>query len=313
MRCLLPIALVLVLTACGSEEGGDATHAGTGGSPATGGSGGSGGSTDQDSGKPDGWTPVDGGDAGGSDAADASQPPDAPPAACDDGFSFSPAQPATGAINDVAFTFDQPLAYVGISAVGPGSAQQGNLEITTSAPWTWSWPMTFDAAGMWTFTFSAGDPSQPYGMCTKNVIDTGTPPPISTGSCAGKVCGESDGNGGTCTACPMEGSCLDPPSPYGPGGPGSWSCLDSAGCQDWGQCRIWCPGEPCDAAVHPDGCPQGVETCYVDPHFTSYEEACKACCESRHHAPTGEYACWDDAFSLCRYPSDCGKPLLNPP
>jgi hypothetical protein len=50
--------------------------------------------------------------------------------------------------------------------------------------------------------------------------------------------------------------------------------------------------------VHPDGCPQGVESCFVDPHVTSYEEACKTCCESRHHAPTGEYACWDDAFSL---------------
>ncbi|MFW5739119.1 MAG: hypothetical protein ACOC1F_02000 [Myxococcota bacterium] len=84
-------------------------------------------------------------------------------------------------------------------------------------------------------------------------------------------------------------------------------------CQISGLCRIWCPGEPCDTTVHPDGCPQGVEACSVDPHFTSYEpEACKACCESRHHAPTGEYACWDENF-LCRYPGDCGKPLLNPP
>lgn len=232
---------------------------------------------------------------------------------CDPGFGFQPDPPETGQINRVSFTHADPLAYVAILAAGPGQAQQGNLEITSSDPWTWTWPTTFDTPGMWTFTFQAGDPLTVYGQCTREVVGTGSPPPLPVGSCDGKVCGESDGQGGTCTACPMEGTCLDPPSPYGPSGPGPWSCLDNAGCQDWGQCRIWCPGEPCDSAVHPDGCPQGVETCFVDPHHASYEDACRACCESRHHAPTGEYACWDEALSLCRYPGDCGKPLLNPP
>lgn len=304
-RFLLAVLISCALApGCGSDsEGGSASNAGTGGSSASGGSAGSG-ATAGAGGEIDASTP---------DAADASPLPDAPAPPCDPGFSFSPGQPATGSINDVAFTFGEPLAYVGISATGSGTVQQGALSITTQDPWTWSWPMTFDTAGVWTFTFTAGQAPEVYGTCTKEVLDTGAPPSLPAGSCDGKVCGQSDGQGGTCTACPMEGSCLDPPSPYGPGGPGAWSCLDVASCQDSGQCRIWCPGEPCDSTVHPDGCPQGVETCFVDPSFTSYEEACRSCCESRHHAPTGEYACWDESFNLCRYPGDCGKPLLNPP
>ncbi len=75
---------------------------------------------------------------------------------------------------------------------------------------------------------------------------------------------------------------------------------------------MWCPGEPCDTVRHPDGCPQGVESCFIDAHITNYEEACRACCESRHHAPTGEYACWDATHNMCRYPGDCGLPYPMP-
>jgi hypothetical protein len=305
MRRLALLTACTLAIACGSSGEGPSTNEGPG---ATGGTSGSGGTNTQDAGGQYGDASVDG---------DASFPPDAPvdtpPPSCDPGFDFSPEPLETGKVIYASFTHDDPLTDVGIAATGPGTVHQGNLSISGANPWTWTWPMTVDAGGTWVFTFTAGDPQITYGTCAKGVADTGAPPTLPTGSCEGKVCGESDGQGGTCEQCPMEGTCLDPPSPYGPGGPGSWSCLDVAGCQDWGQCRIWCPGEPCDSVVHPDGCPQGVETCFVDPHITSYEEACKACCESRHHAPTGEYACWDDAFSLCRYPGDCGKPLLNPP
>ena len=63
---------------------------------------------------------------------------------------------------------------------------------------------------------------------------------------------------------------------------------------------------------HPDGCPQGVESCFVPAGITDYEEACRQCCRGRHHAPTGEFACWDDAINLCRYPGDCGRPYPIP-
>jgi len=292
---------VAACSACGSSGDGQASNVG-----------GAGGTTHDASSSSDAWPSAEAAVEAGNDASPESSS-DVETPSCDPAFSFSPAQLETGAVVYASFTFDEPLAYVGIEATGPGEAKQGNLSISGSSPWTWTWPMTLSEGGSWTFVFKAGDPQQTYGSCVKNVADTGSPPALPAGSCDGKVCGESDGNGGTCTTCPMVGDCLDPPSPYGPSGPGAWSCLDNAGCQDSGQCRIWCPGEPCDSAVHPDGCPQGVETCYVDAHFTSYEEACRACCESRHHAPTGEYACWDSAFNLCRYPGDCGKPLLNPP
>ena len=298
---LLALVLGVFATGCGSDAGDAASNASS-----------DGGEAGQDSSAPVDAAVGDTSDAPTQDIAqDIAQ--DTPLPSCAPGFSFQPSALETGAINHVAFTFHEPLAYVEMETQGPGSSQQGALAITTEDPWTWSYPMTFDTAGVWTFTFRAGDPSVIYGTCTRHVADTGAPPALPSGSCDGKVCGESDGMGGTCTSCPMVGTCLDPPSPYGPSGPGSWACLDNAGCQDWGQCQIWCPGEPCDSNVHSDGCPQGVEACFVDPHVASYEEACKTCCESRHHAPTGEYACWDGAFSLCRYPGDCGKPLLNPP
>ena len=66
--------------------------------------------------------------------------------------------------------------------------------------------------------------------------------------------------------------------------------------------------EPCDNVAHPDGCPQGVETCYVDPTLTDYEEACRQCCNSRYHQPLGLYACWDETYNICRHPYDCGTP-----
>ena len=41
-------------------------------------------------------------------------------------------------------------------------------------------------------------------------------------------------------------------------------------------------------------------------------EACRQCCESRFHTPTGQYACWDNTYNICRYPTDCGQPYPLP-
>jgi hypothetical protein len=232
------------------------------------------------------------------------------PLPCDPDFTLSPDPPGTGTLLNVAFTDPEPLAFVDLQASGPGSATISWSGITTNDPWTWNWSVTNLTPGVWTFTFGAGEPWAPLATCQANVLDTGEPPDPPEGDCANKVCGQDDGMGGKCQTCPMVGDCLDPPSPYNPDGKGEWSCLDNASCtEDSGTCRIWCPGEPCNEAEHPDGCPQGVEACWVDASISSYEEACKTCCESRYHEPTGEYACWDEAYNLCRYPTDCGLPL----
>lgn len=252
-----------------------------------------------------------------SDGADGSSDGGTVPLPCDAGFSLSPDPPGSGSITLVGFTHAEPLTFVELDASGPGVAIEGDMEIVGSDPWTWQWPVTGLAPGVWTFSFSHGETPMTIGTCQVQVLDTGLPPdlpgdpPPPPGDCgAGQVCGDQGPGGGTCNYCPMVGECLDPPSPYGPSGPGEWSCLDSASCNEGdGICRIWCPGEPCNNEAHPDGCPQGVESCFVSAGFTSYEEACASCCESRYHAPTGEYACWDSAFNLCRYPTDCGLPL----
>ncbi len=164
---------------------------------------------------------------------------------CDSRFSVSPDPPGTGSLTSVGFTDSSPLTYIKLTASGPGTATLVSQGITTSNPWTWTWAVTDLTPGLWTFTFSAGSPQAPVATCQKNVLDTGTPPPAPPppkGSCTGKVCGDDDGNGGKCTTCPMVGSCLSPASPYGPGGKGSWSCLDNAGClQNSGLCKILVP------------------------------------------------------------------------
>ena len=235
---------------------------------------------------------------------------DPQPLPCDGDFAFTPNPPGTGSLLNVAFTDPRPLAYVDLQASGPGVAAMQFAGITTNDPWTWNWTVTDLGPGVWTFSFGAGENWMVLATCQIEVLDTGLPQPLPTGACAGKVCGDDDGMGGLCQECPMVGDCLDPPSPYGPNGMEQWSCLDNASCQENdGTCRIWCPGEPCNNAEHPDGCPQGVEACWVDASISSYEEACRTCCESRYHQPTGEYACWDETFNLCRYPTDCGLPL----
>jgi hypothetical protein len=257
-------------------------------------------------------TSVGDGDTGDGDTGDGDGDP--APLPCDPDFALTPNPPGTGALLNVAFTDLEPLAYVDLIAAGPGSASIQWAGITTEDPWTWNWTVTGLTPGVWTFTFGAGESWLATATCQAQVLDTGIPPDPPPdppmGACAGKVCGDDDGQGGACDTCPMVGECLDPPSPYGPNGLGQWSCLDNASCNpDNGICRIWCPGEPCNNAEHPDGCPQGVETCWVDATIGSYEEACKSCCESRFHQPTMEYACWDEGFNLCRYPTDCGLPL----
>ncbi len=236
---------------------------------------------------------------------------------CDLGVALDPDPPGTGTITWVDFTHQEPLTFVELTMSGPGIATRGALEVIGGDPWTWRWPVTDLSPGVWMFSFAHGESAVTIATCQFEVLDTGLPPPLPgeppapAGDCdPGQVCGDLGPGGGTCDRCPMVGDCLEPPAPYGPGGPGTWSCLDSASCNaDSGQCRIWCPAEPCNEEAHPDGCPQGVEACFVSGSFASYEQACRSCCESRYHEPKGEYACWDPAFNLCRYPSDCGLPL----
>lgn len=268
---------------------------------------------------------------GGDDGADAPPadkapgPNDTQPVLpCDAGFRFAPASPETGSANQVRFWSDlEGYVYVGLELSGPGRAVVGTLDIEGSAEtgWTWSWPVRFETPGTWSATFTAEMGARAIGYCEFSVADTGPPPadgttplppsgPAPDPNCAGKVCGESDGAGGTCSRCLMVasegGACMDPPSPITPGGQASWSCLDNAGCTKDGACRIWCPGEKC---LHPSGkCPQGVHAVWVDPRVTDYEEACRSGCQAREHWVDGQYlgnACWDDAWNVCRYPGHC--------
>ncbi len=253
----------------------------------------------------------DGDDPDEGDGSESGPPPMMLP--CDDGFGFTPDPLETGSVGAVTFTDPTPLAFVDIDMTGPGDASVTFDDLIASEPYTWRWEVTGLVAGVWEVSFAHGDPAQVVATCQVEVLDTGPappPPPPSKACNPGGVCGDAGPDGAVCDVCPMVDTCLEPPSPYGPDGPGEWSCLDNAGCQeDSGQCRIWCPGEPCDKSLHPEGCPQGVETCFVDASITNYEEACQACCESRFHEPTGEFACWDAGLNLCRYPGDCGTPL----
>lgn len=244
----------------------------------------------------------------------ASDAPDAP-IDCDTAFRFDPAASGTGEVNQVSYRHIEGLTHIGLTVSAPSEvgrvaiSGEGGLNI-------WTFPVAFHEAGIYDVAFTAEMGGRVLGTCRVSVADTGPPPDLEDPpDCTGRVCGESDGAGGTCSRCPMVesegGACMDPPSPIGPGGPGPWSCLDSAGCTGGG-CVIWCPGEPCDTERHPDGCPQGVESCFVEPGITDYEEACRTCCRARHHAPTGEFACWDDAINVCRYPGDCGMPFPLP-
>ncbi len=273
---------------------------------------------------PDGAPGLDATLDGSAPGQDAGLGGDAAVLHCDPGFAFVPDPGETGQILEVSYTTTaQGYAYVGLRVEGPTpsvvSEQTGVTLVSGQSPWSWMWYTALHGGGIWTFTFTAGQPSADIASCQADIADTGAPPalPVLPGDCSNKVCGQDDGNGGTCERCPMVASegglCMDPPSPIGPSGPGPWACLDNAGCELWGPvCRIWCPGEPCRLDLHPDGCPQGVETCYVDPNLTDYEEACRQCCNSRYHEPLGLYACWDDNYNICRHPYDCGNPYPQP-
>ncbi len=221
---------------------------------------------------------------------------------CDPGFSFVPKPAETGAILQASFTHAEPLTYIGMTFSGPGEALVVDNGITGSDPWTWNFKVALPEPGIWTAVFVAGEPQATVATCQIQAIDTGEAPDPTTGEPGGNdcLCGEGEG----CDLCPVVGTCLDPPSPIGPDGPGMiWECLDNAGC-DGGSCKIWCPFEPCDTEKHPKGCPNNTEACWVPAWMDSYEEACKHCCESEPQS-----SCWDDAYNVCRYPGECGTPL----
>ena len=68
----------------------------------------------------------------------------------------------------------------------------------------WAFPVTFPSPGRYTARFTADMGATLVGACAFDVADTGPPPDLPGPSCATRVCGESDGAGGTCTRCPIE-------------------------------------------------------------------------------------------------------------
>ena len=255
---------------------------------------------------------------------DMREEPEMPPEMlpCDMGFDFDPSSLRTSQVLTAHFRADVGHAYIGFDIQGPGNVIQGPTEYESgSRPFHWYSDFTVNAGGVYTVSFTRQDgentPTIIVGSCQIRVMADGSPPPIDmppAANCQDKVCGDDDGAGGKCSTCPMVGSCLDPPAPVGPGpGQAPWACLDNAGCnEEQGFCVVWCPFEEC---LYEDsgGCPQNTEGCVVPSWVTSYEQACQMCCESRFHNRPGspghnQYACWDSAINLCRYPGDCGKP-----
>ncbi len=212
--------------------------------------------------------------------------PVAPP--CDDGFSIAPIPAATGSVISIAYTHPEGFTFIGLELTGPGATEIGSAAIGGGGPYTWTFPTTAAAAGRYTATFLK-DMTVVQATCSFDVVDTGPPPDLEDPvEC---LCGESCAD----PSCPVVGSCFDSPSPYAPGGSGTWQCLDNAGC-DGGNCRIWCPFEPCPREGGA-GCVNNTEACWVNPSITDYDEACRVCCES---APRN--AEWNSVDHYCMEP-----------
>jgi hypothetical protein len=269
--------------ACSSSQ--DTASTGTGGSAGTGGSGNTAGVVTGGT----GWASGGSAGAGGSVSL-----------ACDPGFSFSPDPPVTGSVLTVKVTNASPLTYVELKAGGASASLSG---ISTNNPWTWDFEVVGLFPGVQSFEFWAGQPSAKVASCEKLVGDTGAPPDAGSGGTGGSS--GSGGTGGQC--CKLVGTKLAHASPCGPSQSASpWQTLDNAGCNQNGCQKIWCPFEKCDSAKYPNGCPQGTEACWIDNSFSTYEDACKSCCESYG-------ACWDSAIGTCRHPGDCGQPIWKCP
>ena len=271
---LITLLVAASLAVACSEDEGTATNApGSGGGAGTGGTG------------------VASGGTGGA------------PLPCDECFTFLPDPPGTGSVLSVAYTHASPLTYVALVVVGPGNPNVLGAGISTSNPWTWDYDVTGLTPAVYSFEFWAGQPSARVASCQRLVHDTGAAPDAGAGGSSGA--GGGGGSGGHC--CHLVGTQLSNPSPCGPSAAASpWQTLDNAGC-DGDKCKkIWCPFEKCDSSKYPSGCPQGTESCWIDDSFTSYEGACKSCCEAYG-------ACWDSALGTCRHPGDCGKPIWKCP
>lgn len=78
---------------------------------------------------------------------------------CDPAFEFSPANPAPGVAFTATFSDPVGLTWVGMHAEGPGGAmaEGGNLQISGSGPFHWSYDFAGLAAGVWTFSFTHRD------------------------------------------------------------------------------------------------------------------------------------------------------------
>lgn len=183
---------------------------------------------------------------------------------------------------------------------------------------------------------TSGSGSATSGGATSNSDDLGASGGSGTAGTTTGGTGEATGGSDTpssCTdKCPIlrfdnPGRCMN--TFYFPDGSSGMRnlCLDNAGCKG-DNCKIWCPGQPCDSGRHPEGCPQGVEAVFVAPDRTNYADACREGCEMRIHRNLPNkphcntdatwdhrqqhpecYACWDSQYNVCRYPGECGSPL----
>ena len=213
--------------------------------------------------------------------------------ACDEGFSFAPDPLETSEVLVISYSHpSEGYAYTGLTVTGPGDVGDGGGEVVRdNPPYEWRFERTVDQGGIYTFAFTSD--GERKATCKRRVRDTGAPPDLSDDSDDppdGCTCGSGEG----CDRCPVVGSCFDSPSKYHPDpNKSGWECLDTAGC-DGGNCKIWCPFEPCEK---PEGCSNNTEICYVSPGITDYEEACRTCCES---AP--QNAIWNEQGHFCEEP-----------
>jgi hypothetical protein len=75
---------------------------------------------------------------------------------------------------NISYTDLEPLTYVGLSFVGPGQTQMGELSIHDSgADYTWSWPVTVDTPGRYTIMFIYDQPQKTGSSCEFDVANTG--------------------------------------------------------------------------------------------------------------------------------------------
>lgn len=238
---------------------------------------------------------------------------------CDTGFAFTPTQPQTSGLIDVSYE-SSAAAYVYISFAfsGPGTiAQTVDDVLHDSPPYKWGTTFVASQGGTYTVKFLANNGATEIASCQMYILYTGAPPELPDVGDPGDPGDPDDSQCALNQLAPTDPNrCLSPPSVFTPSGPGEWTCLDNANYvrnSDPPTCKIWCPAEYCDMTIHPEGCPQGgLEAVFIPADSIGYEQLCADVCRSKPHWDIG-FACWDDQYSVCRHPYDCGTPIHYPP